>query len=197
MDMGLVTTEESQESGNQGIVAVVLLVAVAAGGIFALQFFWRQILRPGDLSAFSLPVVALVAGVAATFNPCGLPTLPGFLAAMGGGAADTSRVRRRASMSLAAAFGAMTIVLLVGILVAVVGEGTKGIVGPNFRWIQLSVGLFLVAIAVLHLLDKTHSLPLVGPIMGAGGQVWDVAMREQSTRNNYLFGAGFVLVGVG
>ena len=191
----MTTTEQERASNTQTIIAVLLLLAVAAGGIFALQFFWRQILRPGQLSAFSLPLVALIAGVAATFTPCSLPALPGFLTIMGGSGAKAG-VPRRASMSLTASLGAMSVVLLVGVIVAIVGEGAKGIIAPNSRWIQLVMGLFLVTISILHLFNKTSKLPFVGPIMSAGNQIWDRAIDEHSTRNHYLFGAGFVLVGV-
>ncbi len=60
----------------QRMGAGAIFVAVVAGGILVLLYFWSQLLRPGDLNAISLPLVALSAGVAATFNPCGMPALP-------------------------------------------------------------------------------------------------------------------------
>lgn len=192
----MTTEHKSKNLSARELFATVLIVAVVIGGFLALQFFVRQLLRPDQLGALSLPVVAFVAGVAATFNPCGLPALPGLLASMGGDLAD-KRARHRASMSLAASLGAMSLVLLVGVLVAVVGEGTKDLIKQNFRWVQLAIGLFLVVVAGLHLLDKTQALPFVGPIMGLGSRVWTGAMNKPTARNSYLFGAGYVLVGVG
>ena len=191
----MTTGDKRRSLAASPALTVLLLLVVAAGGIGALQYFVRQLLQPGDLGAFSLPIVALVGGVAATFNPCGLPVLPGFLATMGGSGADSGR-RDRASMSLGASLGAITVVLAVGIVVALVGEGTKGFIGPNFRWVQLAVGVFMIGVAILHLLNKTHNFPLVGPIMSAGSQMWEGSLSTRNMRNSYLFGAGFVLVGV-
>ena len=171
----------------------LLLFGVVAAGVFILLYFWNQLLRPGDLNAISLPLVALVAGIAATFNPCGLPALPGFLA-FGG---DNIGLGRRTGLSLATAFGAMSIIIVLGIMVALVGTGTKGLIAPYFRWVQLAVGLFLVSVAVLHLGGQTNRLPFIGPIMGVGSRIWEQAMGSPTPKKSYLFGAGFVVVGVG
>ena len=189
------SVKEKTGINAQGIISAVLLVAVAVGGIATLLFFWNQLLKPGELSSISLPIVALIAGVAATFNPCGLPALPGFLAFLGGG--EATPTRRRLGLSLAVSLGAMTLVIALGIVVAFVGSGTKGLIAPNFRWVQLGIGLFLVGLATLHLTGHTERLPLVGPVMGLGGRVWERAMGSPSARSSYLFGGGFVLVGVG
>ena len=171
----------------------LLLFGVVAAGVFILLYFWNQLLRPGDLNAISLPLVALVAGIAATFNPCGLPALPGFLA-FGG---DNIGLGRRTGLSLATAVGAMTIIIVLGIMVAIVGTGTKGLIAPYFRWVQLAVGLFLVSVALLHLGGQTNRLPFIGPIMGVGSRIWEQAMGSPTPKKSYLFGAGFVVVGVG
>ena len=187
--------KEASRTGAISALSLVLLVAVAIGGVATLLFFWNQLLKPGELSSISLPVVALVAGVAATFNPCGLPALPGFLTFLGGG--KDASAGRRLGLSLSVSLGAMTLVIALGILVAFVGSGTKGLIGPNFRWVQLGVGIFLVSLAVLHLAGRTERLPLVGPVMGLGSRVWEGALGNPTPRGSYLFGAGFVLVGVG
>ena len=178
----------------QRMGAGAIFVAVVTGGVLVLLYFWSQLLRPGDLAAFSLPLVAFIAGVAATFNPCGMPALPGFLAFGGGGEIG---VRRRAGLGLATSLGAMSLLIVLGIIVAVVGAETKDLIAPNFRWVQLGVGVFLVALAVLHLTGQTSRLPLVGQVMGLGSRVWEGALGKPTPRGSYFFGAGFVLVGVG
>lgn len=179
----------------QKIGAGLILLGVAAGGVLILLYFWNQLLRPGDLNAISLPLVALVAGIAATFNPCGLPALPGFLAF--GGDNNAMGLGRRSGLSLATAVGAMSIIIVLGIIVAIAGTGTKGLIAPYFRWVQLAVGLFLVSVAVLHLGGQTNRLPLVGHVMGLGSRIWEQAMGRPTPKGSYLFGAGFVVVGVG
>ncbi len=189
------------KTGGQGVavqraVSAVLLLAVAIGGVLAMLYFWSQLLRPGEVSSISLPIVALIAGVAATFNPCGLPALPGFLTFLGGDGENTT-VGRRFRLSLSVSLGAMTLVVVLGVIVAFAGAGTKGLIAPHFRWVQLAVGLFLIGLAALHLTGRTANAPLVGPIMGLGSRIWEGAMGRPTVRGSYLFGGGFVLVGVG
>jgi len=191
-----VATKESGTIGIQRVVSGIFLVAIGVGGVLALLYFWNQLLRPGELGSASLPLVALIAGIAATFNPCGLPALPGFITLLGGNTGDAG-VRQRLRLSLGASLGAMSLVLVLGIIVAVLGSGTKGLIAPHFRWVQLAVGLSLVGLASLHLTDQTSRLPLVGPVMNLGGRMWNQAMGKPTIRGSYLFGGGFVLVGVG
>ena len=178
------------------ISAGLLLIGVVAGGVLILLYFWNQLLRPGDLNAISLPLVAFVAGIASTFNPCGLPALPGFLA-FGGDNGKALGLGRRSGLSLATAFGAMTIIMVLGIIVAIAGTGTKGLIAPYFRWVQLAVGLFLVSVALLHLGGQTSRLPFIGQVMGVGSRIWERAIGRPTPKGSYLFGAGFVIVGVG
>ena len=171
-------------------------VAVSGLGLAALLFFVKELLRPDDLNALGLPVVALTAGVAATFNPCGLPALPGFLTFIGGTDGPGSRARRL-RLSVATSLGAGSVVMLLGVVVALVGGGTKAVVAPYVSAVQLAVGLTLVLLAVLHLVGKTEGLPLLGPVMAAGSRLWDRSVGRPTAGSSYLFGAGFVAVGSG
>ncbi len=193
---GVVTKWTGVRTASRNLASVILLVALVVGGIIALLVFWSQLLKPGDLSSVSLPLVALAAGVAATFNPCSLPALPGFLAT---GASDdgTLRMRDRSGLSLSASLGAMTVIIVFGIIVAFAGKESKELISPYFRWVQLGVGLSLVGLAVLHITGQTNRIPLVGAIMGVGSRMWQGSMGKPTARNGYLFGAGFVAVGAG
>ncbi|MEE8422083.1 MAG: hypothetical protein V3S31_04825 [Dehalococcoidia bacterium] len=174
----------------------VAFLGLAAAGVAALLFFVNELMRPDNLGELSLPLVALTAGVAATFNPCGLPALPGFLTFMGG--ADAARsLRRRSGLSLSAALGAASVVMLLGFVVALVGGGAKGVIAPYVRGVQVGVGVTLMLLAALHLAGKTAGLPLLGPVMTAGNRLWDRSVGRPTARSSYLFGAGFVAVGSG
>ena len=178
------------------VISGLVLLALASSGVAGVLYFWGQILGPGDLSAVSLPVVALAAGVAATFNPCSLPLLPGFLTFVGG-SDDDMGVRRRSGLSLTVSLGAASTVIVMGIVVAVVGAGAKELIAPYFRWVQLFVGLVLMGLATFHLLGRSHGFPGIAPIVRLGGRMWDGAVGTPTPRSAYLFGAGFVAVGAG
>lgn len=175
------------------LASAMAFLAMAGAGVLVLLFFFNRLYLAGKLGALSLPVVAVVGGVAATFNPCGLPALPGFFAV---GAGDASTVRR-SQLSLAAGLGAMSVVLILGVLVAALGLEVQILVAPHFRWVQLAAGVLLATIAVLHLTRQTERLPLVGTLTAAGARVWEKAVRRPTPLGAYLFGAGFVAVGGG
>lgn len=182
--------------GTQRIASAALLVAVAVAGVAVLLVFWNTVMPSEDFASLSLPVVAMVAAVAATFNPCSLPALPGFVAAAGAAGGEAT-ARRRLQLSLAAAVGAAAVVVALGVLLAVAGAGITSVVELRFRWVQLVVGLFLVAVAVLHLAGKTSGLPLVGSVVGAGNRVWEAGMERPGIRSSLAWGAGFVAIGGG
>lgn len=173
------------------LASTAAFLAIAGGGLVGLLFFVNGLYAVGRLGALSLPLVAVVGGVAATFNPCGLPVLPGFLAV---GAGDASATRRT-QLSLAAALGAVSVVMLLGVVVAVLGMEVQILVAPHFRWVQGVAGALLAAIAVLRLARQTERLPLIGSLVAAGSRVWESAVRRPTPFGAYLFGAGFVAVG--
>lgn len=184
-------------SSLRGGYAVASLAALVAVGVGGLLVFWNLLLRPGDLGTASLPLVALAAGVASTFNPCALPALPGFLT-LGAQADDAPLTsRRRSVLSLSAGVGAMSMVIAFGVVVAAAGSGAGGVTGDYTRWVQLGVGIILVLLAISHVANKTTRFPLVTRVTLFGGRIWDKAMGKPSVRNRYLFGAGYVAVGAG
>jgi len=167
--------------------APALLVLLAGVGVLTLLYFFHALWFGHNLGALSLPLLALVGGTAATFNPCALPALPGFLAL---GTQD-----RRPGPSVAAAIGAIAVVFVLGAFVAAVGVEVQDLVAPRFRGLQLAAGLLLVLLAGLHLMGQAHRLPLVSPLTALGSRIWEKALARPSWPSSVLLGAGFVAVG--
>jgi cytochrome c biogenesis protein CcdA len=170
---------------------LALFGLTSAGGIAGLLVFWYRLFEPVEFDAFSLPVVALVGGIAATFNPCALPALPGFLA---GGGRTPSAGGRRVS-ALAASAGAATIALVFGAAVAIFGATAEAVLEPPVHGVQLTLGLAIAALAFLHIVDRADVIPLVRRLSGVGTRLWDAAMRRPSRRASYVFGGAFLAVG--
>lgn len=177
------------------LMPLLLLFGLFAIGITALTIFWNQLLQPGQFSNLSLPLVAFVAGLAATFDPCAMPTLPAFLALMSG--EESSSKRYRLKISLSTSLGAFSLVLVIGILIGILGEGAKSFMHENGRWVQLALGAFLVIVSLAHIFNYTDRMPYVAPVMEAGQRIWQDVISNPTPRGGYLFGAGFVLVGIG
>lgn len=186
---GAVTGSSAERWAMAAVTVLLFLV-----GVTALLVFWNTVLRPGDFASLSLPVVAFVAALASAFSPCSLPALPAFITF---GAASQMPAARRAGLSFAAAMGAVTMVLLLGGVVTVAGAGTKGVVTHIERWVQLGVGILLMAIAAAQLTERAYGWPFVRRLTEAGGRIWDRAARRPSLLSGYLLGLGFVAVGLG
>lgn len=183
-------------TGLGRVVAALLLVQLVVLGIAALLFFWREILPGRGLSDHSLVLVALVAGIAATFNPCAIPALPGFVAAAGA-TGEEATARERLRLSAAASLGAAAVVAVFGLMVAVAGSSTGKIIEHNFRWVQLVAGIVLIALAAIHLAGQTSRLPFVRTAMGVGNRIWEGVAGQRSTASSFGWGAGFIAIGAG
>lgn len=183
-------------TAGQRVVSAGAFLALITAGITGLVVFGAMLVQPERAASFGLVVVAFAAGVAATFNPCGLPALPGFLTFIGG-TGEGIGAGRRSVLSAAASCGAMSMVVGFGIVVALVGAATTDLMAIHFRWGHLGVGAFLMAMATMHLLGRTHHFPLVSRVVQLGSRMWDGAMGKPTSRSAYAFGAGFVAIGGG
>jgi cytochrome c biogenesis protein CcdA len=175
-----------------GVPAIAFL-ALAASGVVVLIFFAGRLLMMHRLDTVSLPLLAVVAAAAATFNPCALPALPAFFSVGTGGA--EGGLSRRARLGLAMSLGAMSVVLVFGVVVAWLGMQAQMLVAVHFGWVQIVAGVILVGLAMVHLLGLTGRLPLMGRITAMGGRLWDRALARPNDVGAFLFGAGFVAVG--
>ena len=174
----------------------VLLLEVVGYGVFGLLYFWEDVLPFRGFRDLSLPLVALVAGIASTFNPCALPALPAFVAATSSAGEQVPR-RERLRLSAAAGAGAAAVVALLGLLVAAAGSRTGDLVGERFRWVPLAVGILLIVVAALHLAGRTSRFPMVRSATALGSRVWDAVAGSRSTGSSFGWGAGFVAIGAG
>jgi cytochrome c biogenesis protein CcdA len=174
-------------------LSAVAFVALAASGVVVLILFAGRLLMMHRLDTVSLPFLAVVAAAAATFNPCALPTLPAFFTL--GAGAGAERWPNRARLALAISLGAMSVVVVFGIVVAWLGMEAQMLVAVHFGWVQIGGGLLLVGLALVHLLGLAGRLPLMGRITALGGRLWDRALARPNGVGAFLFGAGFVAVG--
>jgi cytochrome c biogenesis protein CcdA len=174
-------------------LSALAFVALAAAGVVVLIVFAGRLLMMHRLDTVSLPLLAVVAAAAATFNPCALPTLPAFFTL--GAGAGAERLPDRARLALPISLGAMSVVAVFGIVVAWLGMEAQMMVAVHFGWVQIGGGVVLVGLALVHLLGLAGRLPLVGRITALGGQLWDRALARPTGVGAFLFGAGFVAVG--
>lgn len=142
--------------------------------------------------------LALIAGMVAAFNPCGIAVLPAYVAhLLGVGTEESaswsmSRVwmatRRGLAIGLMMTAGFLTVFLLAGIILSTAGRWLVQI-SP---WLAVAVGVMLVIYGVVLLFGKNVSIPEVG---------WLSRKSRLQTRQGrsrfYVYGIGYALASLG
>ena len=200
-------TSNEQRSSNAYTPYVLLAVALAAlGGFGYLGFlaFVKGILAPGEFAAFGLVITAVAAGTASFFSPCSFTVLPGYLAfTSSANDAETGQGYRNALKNgIVAALGVVTVVAVLGAIIGALGTGVGAelsITGSDpsrlARALRIAIGVFVLAMGLMHILDLSHKIPLLGRI-----SAWAIRAEGDgggSLRSVYAYGAGYVVVGIG
>ncbi len=181
-------------------------VLLALGGLGYLGFlaFVKGLLMPNEFAAYGLLLTTIAAATASFFSPCSFTVLPSYIA-FAGSRNDVEPGRRfqdALKNGLVAALGVITVVAVLGALIGALGTGVGSdlsITGSDpsalAKGLRMAIGAFLISMGVLHIMDLSHRIPLVGRI-----SAWAIQAEGEggpSLRSVYGYGAGYVLVGVG
>ena len=164
------------------VLTVIILAAVGILGYFIFLGFMNK-----DQLLLSLFPLAVVAGLASFFSPCAFPLLP---------AAVTANLKSNSKASpiivgLVSASGLVTLLLLVGLVIALIGQPLGELLQNNLRIIRGVIGVFLLYLAYNQISDKFHFglLEKLTP---------KVSTKEGgSLKNAYIYGFGYTLAGSG
>jgi len=180
-----------------GYMVVILLLIVSGYGLF----LWFVINIMKGEAAYGLLFVALVAGIAAFFNPCAFPLLPAYLAKYyteGEGAKESSPTTIIRS-GFAASLGLITFNLILGLSIGLLGAGfgkTFSIAGdtPNIivLWFRGIVGALLMYLGISHITGRGNPFAMLG-------HLWHPRIHNGQTpfTKFYGYGFGYTLLGIG
>lgn len=187
--------------------ALLTLLLLALGGLGYLTFlaFVKGVLATREFAAYGLVLTSVAAGTASFFSPCSFTVLPGYLAFAGSSGEGEEPGRKSQSAlknGLVAAFGVVTAVVIIGALIGALGTGigpglsiTGSDPNPASQALRITIGAFVLSMGLLHLFNLSHKVPLLGRI-----SAWAIGKQDEggpSLRSVYLYGAGYVLVGIG
>ena len=164
------------------VLTVIVLVVVGILGYFIFLGFMNK-----DQLLLSLFPLAVVAGLASFFSPCAFPLLP---------AAVTANLKPngRASpfvVGLVSASGLMTLLLMVGLVIAFIGQPLGELLQNNLRIIRGVIGVLLIYLAYNQISDKFH----FGLLERLAPKV--AATEGRSLKGAYIYGFGYTLAGSG
>ena len=196
-------SEQPARSYAAALVTLFIVVGLAALGYLAFLAFVKGILVPGEFAAYGLVITAVAAGTASFFSPCAFTVLPSYIAFAGGGMVGQRGPTLGATLlaGTAASLGVVTAVSALGLLLAALGTGigsSLSVTGDDpsraAQGLRIGVGVFIVAMGLMHLLDWSHRVPLVGKAAS-----WAVRAQPEggSVRALYVYGAGYAVVGIG
>jgi len=182
------------------------LLLLALGGLGYLVFLWfvTGVLIPGEFASYGLVFTTVAAAVASFFSPCSFTVLPGYLAFAGAAQQRSPGGRLRVALvnGAMASLGVITATTLLGVLIAALGTAFApqlSITGPSpnrlSQAIRISVGALILFLGLAHLLGLAHRLPLLGRISAWAMQA--EGSGQPSRRSLYLYGAGYIIVGLG
>jgi hypothetical protein len=187
------------------LLTALSLLAVAGLGYLGFLAFVKGILKPGEFASYGL-VLATVAGAAASFfSPCSFTVFPSFIVFAGPHSEDAPGIRLRSAVhrGAVAALGVVTTALVVGIVIGALGAS----IGPSFsifssspnslvaKGLRVAVGSFVAAMGLIHLLNWSHRLPLMGRVSAWATELSSTS--RPSLRSTYVYGATYVAVGFG
>ena len=181
-------------------------VLLALGGLGYVGFlaFVKGLLMPNEFAAYGLILTTIAAATASFFSPCSFTVLPSYIAFAGSGneVEPGRRFQSALKNGLVAALGVITVVAVLGALIGALGTGVGSdlsITGSDpstlAQALRMAIGAFLISMGVLHIMDLSHRIPLLGRI-----SAWAIQAEGEggpSLRSVYGYGAGYVLVGVG
>lgn len=155
------------------LVLIILTLVGLAGYYFGFLGFIYNVMMPGALGNFPLLVLSVIFGAAAFFSPCSFSVLPAYVSHFiaGGEAPAVPEVAGRARdivrglrFGLVAAAGVLTINLIVGVVIALLGAAAPFAKDPRqdiplILAVRAVAGLVIAYLGVMTFLDKPLAVP--------------------------------------
>ncbi len=175
------------------VVIILILISVVLGGYFSFRFFVTSV--AGDFGAFTLFIVAVLAGVAVFFSPCSFPFIPVYLTKYY--EIKSSQKKHPLTLGIFASLGLLTFNILLGLAIAILGAGfgrSLSLTGqdPNIavRWIRIIVGAFLLYVGFSNITGRGLNLHFLTP---------KITMKDKINplKTMYRYGFLYTLIGIG
>ncbi len=175
---------------------VLSVVLIALLGYLGFVTFLKDIMPA--FNDYGLFLLAVVAGIATFFSPCSFPLLPGYLSFY----YNTERPdvgRRAIYRGILAAAGVVTFAVIVGVVIALLGQGVASsfsISSPTpsllTRAFRIGLGAVLMSLGAIQLSNVTFHNRALDVLTS---RFYSAA--KSGNRGLYLYGLGYNAAGIG
>lgn len=161
--------ENKVTTGLHFIGIVLILVLIGFGGYYFgfLQAVYK-VLMPNGFSSFGLVVLSAILGTAAFFSPCAFTVLPAYVSHYlakeeNKGKSETLSAFK---MGLIAAAGLITVNMIIGLAIAILGSATPFAKDPRqdiplILGIRAFIGFLIAGLGVMALRRQSFDLPFI------------------------------------
>lgn len=149
---------------------LIALLAVTVIGFlgYAVGFlgFVYRVMMPETFTSFPLVILSVIFGVAAFFSPCSFSVLPAYVShyLAGDPSGSVRTVRHGVRFGLTAAAGVITVNVIIGLVIALLGSAAPFAKDPRqdtalILGIRTAAGFLIAAMGLFALLDRPLPLP--------------------------------------
>jgi cytochrome c-type biogenesis protein len=199
MDVDRLRVVETREVSHNRLRYSFTLIAIALVvllGYLEFEIFLRDIMPA--YGNYSLYLLAVVAAVATFFSPCSFPLLPGYLSFYYK-TEQPEEGKRALYRGIFAAGGVVTFTLLLGVVIAVMGQGIANsfsVSSPTpsvfTRIFRIGLGVVLLSLGATQLSNVTFHNPALDALIGR--LYWAARSGDKGL---YLYGFGYNAAGIG
>lgn len=160
------------------IILVLLIFLGFTGYYLGFLGFIYNVMMPEAFGNFPLVILSIIFGVAAFFSPCSFTVLPAYVSHYLTGNKDqakqTSQIGNIAKglyFGLIAALGVLTINIIIGLIIAVLGSAAPFAKDPRqdiplILGIRVVAGLIIAYLGLLTILGKHLEIPVLPNLIG-------------------------------
>lgn len=158
-----------------GAIAAITLLGFLGYRLGFLGFIYN-VMMPGNLSSYGLPLLSVLFGTAAFFSPCALTVLPAYISHFLGKESVEARkptVLELLSLGVIGACGIIVVNMALGIVIAALGSAAPFAKDPRediaaILAIRTIAGLLIALMGYLTITEKRMPIPFVQELIASG-----------------------------
>lgn len=147
------------------IALFILLIIGFVGYRLGFLNFIYNVMIPAAFSQYNIVILSIIFGIAAFFSPCAFTILPAYVANYLG-QKEKGKLGKALSLGVIAALGIITVNMVIGIIIALLGAATPFAKDPRqdipiILGVRTLAGLFIVFLGVASLRGKGPGLHFI------------------------------------